>query len=87
MAANFQTRELLLGECTWGADRLDRQVVRELVAIKAPLALRDLPDGGQGWRLHYALFGRSGFTPAAREEAARHSALIVDAATLDRELA
>jgi AAA+ ATPase superfamily predicted ATPase len=87
VAANFQTRDILLGECKWGVDRLDRQVVRDLVETKAPLALRDLPDGGQGWTLHYALFGRGGFTPAARAEAARHGARIVDAATLDRELA
>jgi hypothetical protein len=51
------------------------------------LLRRDFPDGGEGWTFHYVLFERSGFTPAAREEAARQNALLVDAGRLDRELA
>jgi hypothetical protein len=54
-----------------GADRLDRQVVCNLIETKTPLVLRDLPNGGQGWTVSYALFGRAGFTPAAVAEAAR----------------
>jgi hypothetical protein len=61
-------------------------VVRDLVETKTPLVLRDLPDGGQGWIVSYALFGRAGFTPAAVAEAALVGALLVDAERLDREL-
>ena len=86
VAADFQSRQVLLGECKWGADRLDRPVVRDLIATKTPLVLRDLPDGSQGWTVSYALFGRAGFTPAAVAEAAQVGALLVDAARLDREL-
>ena len=86
VAADFQSRQVLLGECKWGADRLDRPVVRDLIATKTPLVLHDLPDGGQGWTVSYALFGRTGFTPAAVAEAAQVGALLVDAARLDREL-
>ena len=68
VALNWQTHDILLGECKWGVDRVDRQVVLELVRNKTPLVLKDLPDGGAGWKLHYAWFGRSGFTPAARTE-------------------
>jgi AAA+ ATPase superfamily predicted ATPase len=86
VAVDFQTHQVLLGECKWGAERLDRQVVRDLVETKTPLVLRDLPDGGQGWIVSYALFGRAGFTPAAVAEAALVGALLVDAERLDREL-
>lgn len=86
VAANFQSREVLVGECTWGADTVDRAVVRELVEQKVPLLRADLPDAGQGWTTHLALFARAGFTPAAREEARRHAIMLVDAARLDQEL-
>jgi hypothetical protein len=86
VAVDFQNRQVLLGECKWGAERVDRQVVRDLVEFRAPLVLRHLPDGGQGWAVHYTLFGRAGFTPAAAAEARRVGATRVDAARLDAEL-
>lgn len=86
VAINWQSHDILLGECKWGADNLDRQVVRELVEVKAPLVLHDLPAGGRDWRVHFAFFARSGFTPAAREAAQRANALLVDATILDAEL-
>lgn len=47
-ALNRNTRRILSGECKWGSERIDRQVVRELVEDKTPLVLRDLPGEGQG---------------------------------------
>jgi hypothetical protein len=55
-------------------------VVRELVEKAA----RVVPE--PDWRVHYALFARSGFADAAREEPAAHDALLVDLATLDDDL-
>ena len=86
VAINWQAHAILLGECKWGADEVDRQVVRELVEQKAPKLLQELPDHGQGWAVHYALFARRGFTAEARREATRHGALLVDAAQMDTEL-
>ena len=43
-------------------------------------------DRGQGWTLHYAVFARRGFTAEAHSEAARHKAILVDAAQLDADL-
>ncbi|NNJ13652.1 ATP-binding protein [Chloroflexales bacterium ZM16-3] len=86
VAINWQAHAILLGECKWGADEVDRAVVRELVEQKAPKLLAELPDHGHGWTVHYALFARRGFTAEARSEAARHGALLVDAARLDAEL-
>ncbi|NNJ10576.1 ATP-binding protein [Chloroflexales bacterium ZM16-3] len=86
VAINWQDHAILLGECKWGADEVDRQVVRELIEQKAPKLLADLPDHGQGWTTHYALFARRGFTTEARSEATRYGAILVDAAQLDAEL-
>jgi hypothetical protein len=68
VAIDWQTHDILLGECKWDINRVDRQVVQELIEDKTPLALKDLPEGGVAWKVHYALFGRTGFTPAAMEE-------------------
>jgi hypothetical protein len=57
--------------------------VRDLVDGKTPLLLNDLPDGGKGWKVHYALFARSGFTPAAKTEMQLKSGLLVNLKTLD----
>jgi uncharacterized protein len=62
VAINWQTRDILLGECKWGADAVDRATVRELLA-RAPLVLADLPNAGANWRVHYAFFVRTSATP------------------------
>lgn len=68
VALNWQTHDILLGECKWGTDRVDRQIVQELIGRKTPLVLRDLPDQGRDWNVHHILFARKGFTPAAVTE-------------------
>ena len=83
VALNWKTHDILLGECKWGTERVDRQVARELIEGKTPLVLKDLPDGGAGWKVHYALFGRNGFTPAAKAEMEKHAGLLVDLQILD----
>ena len=87
VAINWQQREILLGECTWGLAEIDRQIVRELVEEKTPKLLQDLPAGGANWTIRYAFFARSGFTAEARREAERRDAILVDANRLDAELA
>lgn len=86
VAINWKTHDILLGECKWGVDRVDRQIVRELVENKSPLALKDLPDQGQGWRVHYALFSRAGFTPAAAREMQKVNGFLVDLHEIDTVL-
>jgi hypothetical protein len=86
VALNWKTPEILLGECKWGSDRIDRQVVRELVEKKTPLLLKDLPGEGGSWHVHYALFGRSGFTPAAADEMKKHQGILVDLKAIDQVL-
>ena len=86
IAINWQTHDILLGECKWGADAVDRSIIRDLVA-KTPLVLADLPDRGVDWHIHYAIFARAGVTPAARQELTTHHGILVDLNQLYRELA
>lgn len=85
VAINFKTHHILLGECKWGAERINRQVIREMIDRKTPLTLASLPEGGKGWQISHAFFARSGFTDAARREAG--GAFLVDLIELDRTLA
>jgi hypothetical protein len=86
VAVNWQTRQLLLGECRWGDDTVSRTVVRELIGTKAPLVLAELPQGGQGWTVTYALFARAGLTAAAEQELAAHGGLAVNLHRLMHDL-
>jgi AAA+ ATPase superfamily predicted ATPase len=86
VALNWQTHEILLGECKWGAERVNRQVVKELTERKTPLVLRDLPNQGKGWKVHHILFARKGFTPAAVTEMNQVDGTLVDLEGLDAVL-
>jgi AAA+ ATPase superfamily predicted ATPase len=86
VALNWREQAILLGECKWGVDAVGRSVVRELVEEKTPKVLQALPDSGEGWTAHHALFARAGFTGAAQAEAQAHKATLIDLVTLDRDL-
>jgi len=87
VAVNWRERAILLGECKWGADRVRRDVIRNLLEEKTVRLLRDLTDAiGEGWTVHYAFFARAGFTDAARSLAQDHETLLVDLDRLDRDL-
>jgi hypothetical protein len=57
-----------------------RAVIRELID-KTPKVIP-----GEEWQVLYVYFARAGFTDAAREEAQKVSALLVDLETLDKDL-
>jgi len=57
-----------------------------LIEHKTPLVLRDLPDLGQNWHVHYALFARSGFTPAAVVEMQQVQGKLVNLKDMDAVL-
>ena len=87
VGVNRHTKTILLGECKWGADRVPREVVTELIENKSPKMLALLPDEGPPWTMHYALFSRAGFTPAARTLAEEHEAILVDLNRMESDLA
>lgn len=80
VAMNWRDRTMLVGECKWGLDRVGRNVVTELLE-KAPRA-----RPAEGFRVSCAVFARSGFTEAAREEARAQNVLLMDAETMERDL-
>ncbi len=86
VAVNWQTQDVLLGECKWTDAPIDRKIMRELVEEKTPKVRRDLEAYGGPWRVHYAFFARHGFTEAARRFGKDHGALLVDLAQLDADL-
>lgn len=86
VAVNWREHVILIGECKWSTDRVDRQIVRDLIEGKTPLVLRDLPNAGQGWTITYACFARGGFTDAARQLMDAHQGVCVDLEMLDRDL-
>ena len=47
VAIQWQERQILLGECKWGAEGIDRQIARELLERKIPKVLQSLPDQGR----------------------------------------
>ena len=86
VAVNWAERAILLGECRWGADAVNRAVIRELIELKTPKVLKDLPEAAGGWRVHHAFFARAGFTDAARAGAEAAGAILVDLTALDADL-
>lgn len=86
VAINWDSRDILLGECKWGTDKVDRQVVRELIEQKGAQVRRELPQEGMGWTLHYAIFSWTGLTEAAAAELQAREGLAVDLASLESGL-
>jgi AAA+ ATPase superfamily predicted ATPase len=86
VAVQWQTRQILLGECKWGHELVNRQVVRELIEGKMPRLKQALPDEGEGWHIHYAFFSRMGFTADALAELQAQAGLAIDLQTLDADL-
>jgi uncharacterized protein len=83
VAVNWRQRQILLGECKWGAEPVGRSVVRTLIEEKTPRVLVRLEGE---WQTHYCLFARAGFTEAAQQEAVGAGARTVDLAQLDQDL-
>jgi len=86
VAINWREKKLLLGESKWLAEPIRRHIVRELIETKTPRVLKQLPEEGNGWIVHYAFFSRSGFTDDARSLSNAHDTLLVDLARLDNDL-
>jgi AAA+ ATPase superfamily predicted ATPase len=82
-AINWRRRQILLGECKWGTNRVGRSVIRTLIEEKTPRVLAKLEGD---WQTHYVFFARAGFTEAAQQETTQAGARTVDLAQLDQDL-
>ena len=60
--------------------------VTDLVERKTPQVLKHLPKLGANWKVHYILFARAGFTPAAQAAAQEMGVQLVDLPLLDADL-
>ncbi len=80
VAINWREKAILLGECKWGLPVVNRKTIRELVGKASQVV------PGAEWQVHYAYFARSGFTDAARVEAQKLNAILVDLERLDNDL-
>jgi hypothetical protein len=87
VAIDWQTRTLLLGECKWTGEAVDRKVVRELIATKTPLVLNDMKVDASAWTVRHAIFARAGATEAAQQELAAHDGVLIDLERLYVDLA
>lgn len=85
VALNWHTHHLLLGECKWGAEPVERAVIWELIDRKGALLRQELPNG-ERWTLTYVLFARAGFSKAAQDEMQAQGGFLVDLTTLDTTL-
>ncbi len=87
VGVSWRERAVLMGECKWGTDAVNRQTVRQLLEQTIPRTVAALPDGGAGWRVVPALFARAGATPDARALMDAHGGIVVELATLYADLA
>jgi len=87
VAINWREKAILLGEAKWQVDTVRRPLIKELTEQKTPKVLKTLPDEGDGWQVYYAFFARTGFTDAARTDAAAVGAILVALPKLDEDLA
>ena len=75
---NWDSHEILLGECKWRGEQVGRETVRELVEQKAPKLLVELPNTPDEWTVHFAFFAREGFSLSAQQYAAQYNMILVD---------
>ena len=83
VAINWRERQLLLGECKWGDAPISRKVLLDLLEVKTPKTVADLPDGGVGWRVHHILFSRRSFTEATRRLAEQRDVWLVSLSDIE----
>ena len=86
VAVNWRERVILVGECKWGTDQVNRQVVRQLLDHTVPKTIAALPKQGEGWRAIPALFARTGATAQAQALLREHNGVLVDLPTLYDDL-
>jgi hypothetical protein len=75
VGVNWHDKTILVGKCKWGVRAVGRSVILELIK-KTPKVV-----SGEEWQVYYTYFARAGFTDAAREEAQKVNALLVDLET------
>ena len=86
VGVNWNSREVLLGECKWGGDTVGRGIVRELAEQKKPKVLAELPHTPDDWTVYLVFFARAGFSPSAQEYASAQNIILVNLDQLEAGL-
>ncbi|MEM7538516.1 MAG: ATP-binding protein [Chloroflexota bacterium] len=81
LGINWRTKEILLGECKWGRQSVERKVVDTLVDKTAKV----LPSK-DAWTVYYAFFVRTPLTSDARTRAQTIGAMVVDVEQIERDM-
>ncbi len=80
VAINWREKQILLGECKWGANPVGKEVITKLIEIAPNVR------PSEEWQVHYVFFARAGFSAAAQNAATAVNAQLVDLAKLDDDL-
>jgi hypothetical protein len=83
-AVNDDERIALIGECKWGADRIETEVIEKL-RKQAPKGVAHLPEP-EKWKTYLYLFVRAGLTHEAEQLARQHNVQIITLEQLDKDL-
>jgi hypothetical protein len=75
---NWQTYQLLLGECKWGEQPVDKGTVCELLEKRGPRVIKNMGIDEKSWQITYLFFARSGFTLAAQRYGQERGIQLVD---------
>ena len=78
VGVNWESRDILLGECKWGGNQIGRGTLRELVEAKTAKLLAELPHTPQDWTVHHAFFARAGFSSSSQQYATEQNMILVN---------
>jgi AAA+ ATPase superfamily predicted ATPase len=78
---NWRTKQILFGECKWGRQPVERDVIEKLVAQSA----RALPGKGN-WQQDYVLFSSAPLTKAAQQHVAALGAMVLPVEELEADM-
>lgn len=81
VAINWRTRDILLGECKWEHQAVNREVIQTLIEKTAKVLPKQIK-----WRVQYAFFARSGFTPEALTLAQEHRAHLITLKQIESDM-
>lgn len=81
LAINEDEHAILLGECKWHSEPVDRATVLDHLAKTSKV----VADSAK-WKVFYAFFSKSGFTSEAKRAAAPHKVFWVDLKQLESDL-
>ena len=84
-AVNWESHDVLFGECKWGtSQRLGISVVEKL--IRQAQNAKPKSAKGKPFKVHYAFFSRAGFTPQASKKIKEINGIAVDLARFESVL-